>query len=125
MMTSLLSVALGGAIGASGRYLTNVAVMRLVGPGFPWGTVAANLLGSFLMGALVVILAHKGGMRYAPFLMTGVLGGFTTFSAFSLDAYTLYERGAYLQAGGYVFGSVAFGIAGLIAGMAVARGVFA
>ena len=87
--------------------------------------MAANLLGSFLMGALVVILAHKGGMRYAPFLITGVLGGFTTFSAFSLDAYTLYERGAYLQAGGYVFGSVAFGIAGLIAGMAVARGVFA
>ena len=125
MMTSLLSVAFGGAIGASGRYLTNVAVMRFVGQGFPWGTVAANLIGSFLMGALVVILANKGGMRFAPFLMTGVLGGYTTFSAFSLDAYTLYERGAYLQAGGYVFGSVALGIAGLIAGMAVARGVFA
>ena len=125
MMTSLLSVAAGGAIGASGRYLTNVAVMRLAGPGFPWGTVAANLLGSFMMGVLVVVLAHKGGMRYAPFLMTGVLGGYTTFSAFSLDAYTLYERGAYLQAGGYVFGSVALGIAGLIAGMAVARGIFA
>ena len=125
MMTSVLSVAAGGAIGASGRYLTNVAIMRLAGPGFPWGTVAANLLGSFLMGVLVVVLAHKGGMRYAPFLMTGVLGGYTTFSAFSLDAYTLYERGAYLQAGGYVFGSVALGIAGLIAGMAVARGIFA
>ena len=125
MMTSLLSVAAGGAIGASGRYLTNVAIMRLAGPGFPWGTVAANLLGSFMMGVLVVVLAHKGGMRYAPFLMTGVLGGYTTFSAFSLDAYTLYERGAYLQAGGYVFGSVALGIAGLIAGMAVARGIFA
>jgi CrcB protein len=125
MMTSLLSVAAGGAIGASGRYLTNVAMMRLAGPGFPWGTVAANLLGSFMMGVLVVVLAHKGGMRYAPFLMTGVLGGYTTFSAFSLDAYTLYERGAYLQAGGYVFGSVALGLAGLVAGMAVARGIFA
>ncbi len=125
MMTSLLSVAAGGAIGASGRYLTNVAMMRLAGPGFPWGTVAANLLGSFMMGVLVVVLAHKGGMRYATFLMTGVLGGYTTFSAFSLDAYTLYERGAYLQAGGYVFGSVALGLAGLVAGMAVARGIFA
>lgn len=125
MMTSFLSVAAGGAIGASGRYLTNVAMMRLAGPGFPWGTVAANLLGSFMMGVLVVVLAHKGGMRYAPFLMTGVLGGYTTFSAFSLDAYTLYERGAYLQAGGYVFGSVALGLAGLVAGMAVARGIFA
>jgi fluoride exporter len=123
MMTSLLSVAAGGAIGASGRYLTNVAVMRLAGPGFPWGTVVANLLGSFLMGVLVVVLAHKGGMRYAPFLMTGVLGGYTTFSAFSLDAYTLYERGAFLQAGGYVLGSVGLGLAGLIGGMAVARGV--
>jgi len=78
-----------------------------------------------MMGVLVVVLAHKGGMRYAPFLMTGVLGGYTTFSAFSLDAYTLYERGSYLQAGGYVFGSVALGLAGLIAGMAVARGIFA
>jgi fluoride exporter len=123
MMTSLLSVAAGGAIWASGRYLTNVAVMRLAGPGFPWGTVVANLLGSFLMGVLVVVLAHKGGMRYAPFLMTGVLGGYTTFSAFSLDAYTLYERGAFLQAGGYVLGSVGLGLAGLIGGMAVARGV--
>lgn len=123
MMTSLLSVAAGGAIGASGRYLTNVAVMRLAGPGFPWGTVVANLLGSFLMGVLVVVLAHKGGMRYAPFLMTGVLGGYTTFSAFSFDAYTLYERGAFLQAGGYVLGSVGLGLAGLIGGMAVARGV--
>jgi fluoride exporter len=123
MMTSLLSVAAGGAIGASGRYLTNVAVMRLAGPGFPWGTVVANLLGSFLMGVLVVVLAHKGGMRYAPFLMTGVLGGYTTFSAFSLDAYTLYERGAFLQVGGYVLGSVGLGLAGLIGGMAVARGV--
>lgn len=123
MMTSLLPIAAGGAIGATGRYLTNVAVMRLVGPGFPWGTVVANLVGSFLMGALVVVLAHKGGMRYAPFLMTGVLGGYTTFSAFSLDAYTLYERGAYLEAGGYVFGSVALGLAGLVGGMAVARGV--
>jgi CrcB protein len=122
MMTSFLSVAAGGAIGASGRYLTNVAVMRLAGSGFPWGTVVANLLGSFLMGVLVVVLAHKGGMRCAPFLMTGVLGGYTTFSAFSLDAYTLYERGAFLQAGGYVLGSVGLGLAGLIGGMAVARG---
>lgn len=125
MITNLLSVALGGALGASGRYLTNVGVMRLIGPGFPWGTVLANILGSFLMGVLVVTLAHKGGMRFAPFLMTGVLGGYTTFSAFSLDAITLVERGAMVQAGAYILGSVILALLALVAGMAAARGYLA
>lgn len=125
MITNLLSVALGGALGASGRYLTNVGVMRLIGPGFPWGTVVANILGSFLMGVLVVTLAHKGGMRFAPLLMTGVLGGYTTFSAFSLDAITLVERGALVQAGAYILGSVILALLALVAGMAAARGYLA
>lgn len=122
-MTSLIQVALGGAIGASCRYLTNVGAMRLLGGGFPYGTVVVNILGSFLMGVLVVASAHRGGNQFAPLLMTGVLGGFTTFSAFSLDAVNLYQRGDILLAATYVFGSVAVGIAALIVGMAIARGV--
>lgn len=122
MIQTLLSVALGGAIGASSRYLVNVASGRVFGMGFPYGTVIVNVFGSMLMGALVVVLAHKGGMRLAPFLMTGVLGGFTTFSAFSLDALTIWERGQSALAAGYVFGSVALSLLGIVAGMALARG---
>ncbi len=125
MIQTLLQVALGGAIGASARYMTNVAAMRLAGPGFPWGTVAVNVAGSFLMGVIVVVLAHKDGTRLAPFLMTGVLGGFTTFSAFSLDALTLWERGQTALAVAYVAGSVILSFAAIVAGMAAARGVFA
>ncbi|SPH16527.1 Putative fluoride ion transporter CrcB [Defluviimonas aquaemixtae] len=125
MMQTLMQVALGGALGASARYMTNVAAMRLIGPGFPWGTIAANVVGSFLMGALVVVLAHKDATRLAPFLMTGVLGGFTTFSAFSLDALTLWERGQTAVASAYVLGSVIVSLAAIVAGMAAARGLFA
>jgi len=125
MIGTLLQVALGGAIGAALRYIVNVAVMRGVGPGFPWATVFVNVTGSFAMGALVVILAKKGGTHLAPFLMTGILGGFTTFSAFSLDAVTLWERGASMAATAYVLGSVVASIGALVAGMAVMRGVFA
>ncbi|MCE6950438.1 fluoride efflux transporter CrcB [Cereibacter sphaeroides] len=125
MISSLLQVALGGALGASARYLTNIASMRLFGSGFPIGTVFVNVLGSFLMGVLVVVLAHKGGNRWAPFLMTGILGGFTTFSAFSLDAATLYERGELGLAAVYVVVTVSLSLVALFAGMAAMRGVFA
>ena len=124
MLTTLAQVALGGAIGASARYLTSVGAMRLIGPGFPWATLAVNVLGSFLMGVLVVVLAHKSGTRFAPFLMTGILGGFTTFSAFSLDALTLYERGQVGQAGLYVGTSVILSLFAIVAGMALMRGMF-
>lgn len=125
MIQTLLQVAIGGALGASARYLTNVAAMRLLGPGFPWATVVVNVAGSFLMGVLVVALAHRDAMRLAPFLMTGVLGGFTTFSAFSLDALTLWERGQTGLAAAYVAGSVAVSLAAIVAGMAVTRAAFA
>ena len=125
MIQTLFQVALGGALGASARYMTNVAAMRLIGPGFPWGTVVANVLGSFLMGCLVVVLAHKDATRMAPFLMTGLLGGFTTFSAFSLDALTIWERGQTGLAAAYVLGSVILSLVAIVAGMAAARGVFA
>ena len=125
MIQTLLQVALGGALGASARYLVNVSTMRLIGPGFPWATVAVNVAGSFLMGVLVVVLAHKDATRLAPFLMTGVLGGFTTFSAFSLDALTLWERGQTGLAAAYVLGSVVLSLGAIVAGMAVTRAAFA
>ncbi|MBK5946834.1 protein CrcB [Rhodobacter veldkampii DSM 11550] len=125
MIRNLIFVAAGGALGASLRYVVNVAAGRVFGAGFPWGTVIVNVAGSFLMGVLVVVLAHKGGTRYAPFLMTGVLGGFTTFSAFSLDALTIWERGQTGLAAAYVLGSVGLSLAGIVAGMAVARGMMA
>ncbi|MFN4193969.1 MAG: fluoride efflux transporter CrcB, partial [Tabrizicola sp.] len=110
-----------GAIGASLRYLTNVGAMRWIGPGFPYATVIVNVLGSFLMGILVVVLARKGGNQYAPLLMTGVLGGFTTFSAFSLDTLTLWERGQHGVAVAYVGLSVLLSLAAIVAGLSVAR----
>lgn len=125
MIQTLLQVAIGGALGASARYLTNVAAMRVLGPGFPWATITVNVLGSFLMGVVVVVLAHKDATRLAPFLMTGVLGGFTTFSAFSLDVLSLWERGETGLAATYVAGSVALSLAAIVAGMVAVRGVFA
>lgn len=125
MTWTLAQVALGGALGASGRYLTGVAAARLMGHGFPWGTLTVNIVGSFLMGALVVLLAHVNGMKLAPFLMTGLLGGFTTFSAFSLDTVTLMERGQTGLALAYVAASVAVSLAALAVGLFVMRAVVA
>ena len=124
-MAPLLQVALGGAIGASARYLTGIAMVRLLGRGFPWGTMTVNFIGSFLMGALVVILAEKSGNRFAPLLMTGVLGGFTTFSAFSLDAISLYERGQFGLVAFYIFGTLVLALGGIALGLTVARGFVA
>jgi len=124
MTKTLVQVALGGALGASARYLVNVATMRLAGPGFPWATVIVNVAGSFLMGMLVVALAKTSGTRHAPFLMTGLLGGFTTFSAFSLDTLTLYERGQPGVAAAYAAGSVVLSLAAIVAGIHAARGIW-
>ena len=125
MFTTLFSVAAGGAIGASLRYLTGVAVVRVIGhTGFPVAIIAVNVIGSFLMGVFVVMAAQRGLTHLAPFVMTGLLGGFTTFSAFSLEAVTLYERGDVGQAALYVGSSVILSILGLFAGLAVARLAF-
>jgi CrcB protein len=121
MWMTLIQVALGGALGAVLRYLTSVGAMRLVGPGFPWATMTVNVVGSFAMGVLVVVLAREGGTRLAPFLMTGVLGGFTTFSAFSLDALTLYERGQAGLAAGYVVASVLLSLGAIFAAILMMR----
>ena len=119
---TLIWVALGGAIGSALRHLTNLAALRLLGAGFPWGTAVVNVVGSFAMGLLAVLLLERtGNSRLAPFLMTGVLGGFTTFSAFSLDALRLVEEGHMDSAVYYIAGSVALSIAALMIGMALAR----
>lgn len=117
MISTLFSVALGGAIGASLRHLVNVAGLRLAGAGFPWATFFVNVSGSFAMGVLAVQLS---GHRAAPFLITGILGGFTTFSAFSLDTVTLWERAPVLAAV-YVVGSVGLSVGALVAGLAFGR----
>mgnify|MGYP001947864093 CR=1 FL=1 len=122
---TLIQVALGGAIGASCRYLSGVAASRILGFGFPYGTLFVNVVGSFLMGVLVVTLAKKGGNHLAPFLMVGMLGGFTTFSSFSLDAVFLFERGEVGLAAFYVIVSVVVSIAALMAGLFLTRGIFA
>ncbi|ANT60003.1 protein CrcB [Salipiger sp. CCB-MM3] len=125
MILTVLQVALGGALGASGRYLTGLAMARLLGKGFPWGTLTVNIVGSFAMGVIVVLLGNLSANRFAPFLMTGVLGGFTTFSAFSLDFATLYERGDIALSGIYVAASVAVSLAALFAGLLLTRSFFA
>ena len=123
-MGSLVLVALGGAIGAGSRHLVSVGMLRLFGSGFPWGTLAVNVLGGLLMGLLAGYLAFRSeeaGQGLRLFLATGILGGFTTFSAFSLDALTLWERGAATAALIYVLLSVILSITALAAGLAAVR----
>ena len=123
-MPVLFQVALGGAIGATLRHLSGGIALRLLGSGFPYGTMFVNILGSFIMGfAAFYMLERMDGSfaRYAPFILTGVLGGFTTFSAFSLDAVFLLERSRFAAAAIYMGGSVALAMLALFAGMALAR----
>lgn len=124
MISTLSLVALGGALGASLRYLAGVAVLRLAGPtDFPLAVIGVNVLGSMLMGVCVVVAAQKGLTHLGPFVMTGILGGFTTFSAFSLETVTLLERGQIGAAGLYVGLSVGLSVLGLMVGLWLARGV--
>lgn len=118
-----LLVFIGGGIGASLRHTINVFCARCMGMGFPYGTFIINITGSVAMGLIAGYLAFKGeaSQPWRLFLMTGILGGYTTFSAFSLDAALLYERGQMGLAAFYVLGSVAFSIAGLFAGLALVR----
>jgi len=126
MMQTLTLVALGGAIGASLRFLAGAGLLRLIGAtGFPVAILSVNILGSFLMGLFVVAAAHKGLNAWIPFVTTGVLGGFTTFSAFSLETMTLIERGALGQAMLYVTLSVGLSVLGLALGLWCARGLWA
>jgi CrcB protein len=116
-------VFLGGGLGAALRHAINLGAARWLGVGFPFGTLIVNVSGSLVMGLLAGYFAFKGDatQHWRLFLTTGVLGGYTTFSAFSLDAALLYERGEISQAAIYVLASVLLSIAGLFAGLAMAR----
>ena len=121
-MLNLLLVMLGGAVGAGARHLAGVAGLRWLGPGFPWPTLFVNLLGSLLMGLLAGWLVQKGGSEQARlFLAVGVLGGFTTFSAFSLETFLMIERSQYAVAASYVGASVIGSVALLFLGLWVMR----
>jgi fluoride exporter len=116
-------VFLGGGLGAALRHGINLLVARLLGGGFPYGTLLVNVAGSLIMGLMIEYFALKSGIsqRWVLFLTTGILGGFTTFSTFSLDAALLSERGHLMTAAAYVAASVALGIGGLFAGMSIVR----
>ena len=122
-MNNFLQVAIGGALGSMARYGVNILAGRLTS--LPLGTLTVNITGCFAMGLLASGLAFKGGQHLAPLLLTGVLGGFTTFSAFALDTMTLWERGAGGMAIGYVLASVVLSLVAVMAGLAIGRGVFA
>ncbi|WP_343528600.1 fluoride efflux transporter CrcB [Sphingomonas sp.] len=121
-MSPLLLVMLGGALGSGGRYLTGRGLTDALGPGFPFGTLAVNWVGCLAMGVLAGVLARTGGSEgWRLFLGVGVLGGYTTFSAFSLDTITLIERGQGAMALGYVALSLLGSLAALWAGLWMTR----
>jgi CrcB protein len=126
MTKHLILVASGGAIGATLRYLTGTLALRTLGVTFPWGTLLVNVIGSFMMGLVAEYIIRRlgAGSEMRLFLMTGLLGGYTTFSAFSLDAVLMIERGAILDAGGYIAANVIGSIGALMLGLLLARNIF-
>lgn len=122
-MTMVLAVAAGGAIGSVLRYLTVRWIGGIVGVAFPWGTLAVNAIGGVAIGALSEFFARRwsAGPEMRAFLVTGVLGGFTTFSAFSLEVVALHESGDWIGAGAYVIASVVLAVGGVMIGMAALR----
>jgi len=125
MTGTLVQIALGGALGALARFGTQSLAFRLFGAGFPVGTLVINVLGSFVMGLAAVWLTERTGARYAPLVMVGFLGAYTTFSTYALDALRLFERGAGTAALAYVLGSVVLSIAACLAGLVLARSMLA
>jgi CrcB protein len=122
-MNHLLIVAAGGAVGAGLRHLANMGALRFFGPNFPWGTMAINIIGSFAMGVFIEYLARRSGSsnELRLFVATGMLGGFTTFSAFSLEFALLFGRGAMGQALSYALASVILSILALFLGLWLVR----
>ncbi len=127
MMSTIAMIAAGGALGAIARYGVSVGTGQIFGLSFPWGTLIVNILGSFLMGVLIVKFSQMDGVsqHLKLFLITGFLGAFTTFSAFSLDFITLWERGDILQALGYVLASVILSILAIAGAFILMRGISA
>jgi CrcB protein len=122
-MTAYLLVALGSGIGGALRHAVNVGAARVLGTGWPYGTFTVNVVGSFVMGILAGYFAFRGTPTQASFLFltTGILGGFTTFSAFSLDVVLLLERGRLDATAGYLLGSVALSVGALFLGLGLTR----
>jgi CrcB protein len=117
-----LLVFVGGGLGAVTRHGVNRAGLAWFGPGFPWWTMAVNVTGSLLIGLLAGMFgAMETGQNMRLFLISGILGGYTTFSAFSLDALTLWERGEVTQAGFYVLGSVILSLVAAAVGLMLSR----
>ncbi len=126
-MMNYFLVALGGALGASGRHGLSVLTLRWFGPGFPMGTLLANIIGSALMGLLIGWLAFRGAHNTQAirlFVGVGILGGFTTFSAFSLESFLMLEKKNYAAFAGYVSTSVLVSLAALALGLWLSRMVF-
>lgn len=124
-MSQFLIVCLGGGLGAGLRYLSMLLALRWLGPGYPFGTIIVNVSGSLLMGILIAMLGRKFGdvSELRLFLATGFLGGFTTFSAFSLDVAVLWERGATGAMLAYIVASVALSIAAIFVGFWLVRSI--
>lgn len=122
MRLFLLAVG-GGAIGAGARFLVNAGCAQWLGGALPWATFTVNVLGSFLMGVVLAatVTLLGGSPEWRTFLATGILGGFTTFSAFSADTWQLIERQQPALAALYVAGSVTLSLAALVAGMAAVK----
>ncbi|HSF02717.1 MAG TPA: fluoride efflux transporter CrcB [Solirubrobacterales bacterium] len=122
-MTAYLIVAIGSAIGGAFRHAVNVGAARFLGTGWPYGTFLVNVVGSFVMGVISGYFAPRGtvSQMWLVFLTTGILGGFTTFSAFSLDVALLIERGRFDATAGYLLGSVGLSVGALFLGIALVR----
>ncbi|MDB5550183.1 MAG: CrcB-like protein [Rhizobium sp.] len=122
-MNHILLVALGGAIGSVARYLTGQATLRWFGPAFPWGTLAVNIVGSLAIGIFAELIARRfdNSPELRLLIITGFLGGFTTFSAFSLEVTAMAERGDYLWAATYILLSIIISVAAVFAGLALVR----
>jgi CrcB protein len=122
-MIAYLIVALGSGIGGALRHGVNVGAARVMGTDWPYGTFVVNILGSFAIGVIAGYVAFEGSasQRWLLFLTTGILGGFTTFSAFSLDVALLWERGRLGATAGYLLGSIALSIGALFLGLALVR----
>lgn len=125
-MFHFLLVAAGGAFGSVMRYLVGVWATRAIGPAFPWGTMTVNVVGAFAIGLLTELLARRlnASTELRLLLVTGILGGFTTWSSFTLDAVALFERGALLAAASYLAGSLVLSFAAVFAGLALGRAMF-
>ena len=122
-MIMVLSIAAGGAIGAVLRHFINVGAVSFFGHGFPWGTMIVNILGSFIMGALIAFFSHvwQPSQEVRAFLTVGLLGAMTTFSTFSLDTVILFERGDYIAMMAYSGFSIFFSVTALFAGLLIVR----